>query len=139
NPTQIEALTMVCTQVLGHDVAIGIAASQGHFELNVYKPLIAGNVLDSITLLADAMRSFTTHCVAGIAVNAQRMRELLDRSLMLVPALTPHIGSARAARIAKHGHGRGLTLRGAALEGGGLSGEDFARWVRAEQMLGPSR
>ncbi|HEX6018973.1 MAG TPA: class II fumarate hydratase [Burkholderiaceae bacterium] len=139
NPTQIEALTMVCTQVIGHDVALSIAASQGQFELNVYKPLVAANLLDSLRLLADAMRSFGAHCVAGIEVNAKRMRELLDRSLMLVTALTPHIGYDRASAIAKHAHHHGLSLREAALAVGGLSGEDFDRWVRPEQMIGPPR
>jgi fumarate hydratase class II len=139
NPTQVEALTMVCTQVLGHDVALGIAASQGQFELNVYKPLIAGNLLDSMQLLGDAMRSFTLHCVAGIVVNAVRARELLDRSLMLVTALTPHIGYDRAATIAKHAHQHGLSLREAALTIGRLRAEDFDRWVDPAQMLGPSR
>ena len=139
NPTQVEALTMVCTQVIGHDVAIGIAASQGQFELNVYKPLIASNVLDSQRLLSDAMRSFTLNCVAGIVVNEARMRELLERSLMLVTALTPHIGYDRAALIAKHAHKNGLSLREAALSAGGVSAEDFERWVRPNQMLGPRR
>jgi len=139
NPTQVEALTMVCTQVIGHDVALSIAASQGQFELNVYKPLVAANLLDSARLLADAMRSFGAHCVAGIEVNAQRMRELLDRSLMLVTALTPHIGYDRASAIAKHAHHHGLSLREAALAVGGVSGEDFDRWVRPEQMLGERR
>ena len=139
NPTQVEALTMVCTQVIGHDVAIGIAASQGQFELNVYKPLIAGNLLDSMRLLGDAMRSFTAHCVAGIEVNESRMRELLERSLMLVTALAPHIGYDRAASIAKHAHKTGLTLREAALAVGGVRGEDFDHWVRPDQMLGPRR
>jgi len=92
NPTQIEALTMVCAQVMGHDAAIGFAASQGHFELNVYKPLIILNTLDSLRLLADIMRSFTRHCLLGLTANAARMDELLQRSLMLVTALTPHIG-----------------------------------------------
>jgi fumarate hydratase class II len=95
NPTQVEALTMVCAQVMGHDVAIGFAASQGQFELNVYKPLIALDVLDSLRLLADAMHSFTQHCVAGIAVNEARTCRLLQRSLMLVTALAPHIGYDR--------------------------------------------
>ncbi len=139
NPTQVEALTMVCTQVIGHDVALGIAASQGQFELNVYKPLIAGNVLDSLQLLSDAMRSFTQHCVAGIRVNSARTRELLERSLMLVTALTPHIGYDRAAMIAKHAHKNGLSLREAALTVGGLRAEDFDRWADPAQMLGPRR
>jgi fumarate hydratase class II len=139
NPTQVEALTMVCTQVLGHDVALSIAASQGQFELNVYKPLIAGNVLDSMQLLSDAMRSFNEHCVAGIRVNAARTRELLERSLMLVTALTPHIGYDRAAMIAKHAHKHGLSLREAALTVGGVGAEDFDRWADPLQMLGPRR
>jgi fumarate hydratase class II len=125
--------------VLGHDVALGIAASQGQFELNVYKPLIAANLLDSMRLLGDAMRSFTVHCVAGIVVNTQRMREMLERSLMLVTALTPHIGYDRAALIAKHAHKNGLSLRDAALGMGGLRAEDFDRWVDPVQMLGPHR
>jgi fumarate hydratase class II len=139
NPTQVEALTMVCTQVLGHDVAIGIAASQGQFELNVYKPLIAHDVLDSVQLLTDAMHSFSAHCVAGIVVNEARMRELLDRSLMLVTALTPHIGYDRAAKVAKHAHANALSLRDAALAVGGVSGADFDRWVDPAHMLAPDR
>jgi len=139
NPTQVEALTMVCTQVIGHDVALSIAASQGQFELNVYKPLIAGNVLDSVQLLSDAMRSFTEHCLSGITANAARTRELLDRSLMLVTALTPHIGYDRAAKIAKHAHKNGLSLREAAIAVGGVSATDFERWADPAQMLGPRR
>ncbi len=137
NPTQVEALTMVCTQVMGHDVAIGIAASQGHFELNVYKPLIAYDVLDSLRLLADAMLSFAAHCVEGIEVDRQRTEELLGRSLMLVTALAPHIGYDRAAQIAKHAHQQGLGLREAALAVGGLSAEQFEAWVDPRRMLGP--
>jgi fumarate hydratase class II len=139
NPTQVEALTMVCTQVLGHDVAVGIAASQGQFELNVYKPLIAHDVLDSVQLLTDAMHSFGVHCVAGITVNETRMRELLEQSLMLVTALTPHIGYDRAAKVAKHAHVHGLSLRDAALAVGGLSGADFDLWVDPARMLTPER
>ncbi len=137
NPTQVEALSMVCAQVMGHDVAIGVAASQGQFELNVYKPLIALDVLDSIRLLADAMASFAQHCVAGITVNEARTQELLERSLMLVTALVPHIGYDRAAAIAKHAHHHGLALREAAEAVGGITGEDFEAWVDARQMLGP--
>ena len=139
NPTQVEALTMVCAQVMGHDVAIGIAASQGHFELNVYKPLIAYDVLDSLSLLGDAMASFTTHCVEGIEVDAQRTTELLNRSLMLVTALAPHIGYDRAAQIAKHAHAQGCRLRESALGMGGVSADDFDRWVVPAQMVGPAR
>jgi fumarate hydratase class II len=137
NPTQVEALTMVCTQVMGHDTAIGFAASQGHFELNVYKPLIVFNVLDSTRLLADAMRSFGQHCVAGLQVDAARVKELLDSSLMLVTALAPHIGYDRAAQIAKHAHHQGTTLKGAALALGAVSAEQFDAWVDPHHMLGP--
>ena len=139
NPTQVEALTMVCTQVMGHDVALSIAASQGQFELNVYKPLIAHDVLDSVRLLTDAMTSFGTHCVAGIAVNAARTQALLEQSLMLVTALTPHIGYDRAAQVAKHAHAHGLSLREAAIAVGGVSAQDFERWVDPAKMLAPQR
>lgn len=137
NPTQVEALTMVCAQVMGHDVAVGIAASQGQFELNVYKPLIAHDVLDSLRLLGDAMASFSAHCIEGLAMNAARMDELLQRSLMLVTALAPHIGYDRAALIAKHAHRHGLGLRAAALAVGGVSGAEFDAWVDARAMIGP--
>ena len=137
NPTQVEALTMVCAQVMGHDAAIGFAASQGHFELNVYKPLIALNMLDSLRLLADAMRSFARHCVVGIRVNEARVEALLQGSLMLVTALAPHIGYDRAAQIAKHAHTHGSTLREAALALGAVSAEQFDTWVDARRMLGP--
>ncbi len=137
NPTQVEALTMVCAQVMGHDVAIGIAASQGHFELNVYKPLIAHDLLDSQHLLADAMASFAAHCVEGIEVDRQRTEELLGRSLMLVTALAPHIGYDRAASIAKHAHQNGLSLREAALAVGGVTAAQFDTWVDPRRMLAP--
>lgn len=137
NPTQVEALTMVCAQVMGHDAAIGFAASQGHFELNVYKPLIALDTLDSERLLADAMRSFTVHCVAGIRVNEARVEDLLQSSLMLVTALAPHIGYERAAHIAKQAHQNGSSLRETALALGGVRAEQFDTWVDARRMLGP--
>jgi fumarate hydratase class II len=137
NPTQIEALTMVCAQVMGHDAAIGFAASQGHFELNVYKPLIILDTLDSMRLLADAMHGFTRHCLAGLTANAARMEDLLQRSLMLVTALTPHIGYDRAARIAKYAHEHGSTLRAAALTLESISAEQFDAWVDPSRMLGP--
>jgi fumarate hydratase, class II len=137
NPTQVEALTMVCAQVIGHDVAVGMAASQGQFELNAFKPLIARNVLDSARLLADAMASFATHCVAGLEVDTARVHELLNRSLMLVTALTPHIGYDRAAKIARHAQASGLSLREAALAVGGISGAEFDAWVDPARMLGP--
>ena len=136
NPTQIEALTMVCAQVMGHDTAIGFAASQGQFELNVYKPLIALNVLDSISLLSDAMRSFAAHCVQGIAVDHARLDHYLQTSLMLVTALTPYIGYDRSARIAKHAHAHGTTLREAALAVGSITGAQFDAWVQPDAMLG---
>ena len=139
NPTQVEALTMVCTQVLGHDVSLSFAAAQGQFELNVYKPLIAHDALDSVRLLTDAMSSFTEHCVAGIRVNEARTQALLEQSLMLVTALTPHIGYDRAAQVAKHAHAHGLSLREAALAVGGVQAEDFDRWVDPAKMLAPRR
>ncbi len=139
NPTQVEALTMVCAQVMGHDVAIGIAASQGHFELNVYKPLLAYDVLDSLTLLGDAMASFAAHCVEGIEVDAQRTAALLNASLMLVTALSPHIGYDRAAQIAKHAHANGCSLRESALSEGGIGAADFDRWVDPAAMVWPGR
>ncbi len=138
NPTQVEALTMVCAQVMGHDVAIGFAASQGQFELNVYKPLIALNTLDSLRLLADAMRSFARHCVAGLVVNQARVDALLHSSLMLVTALAPHVGYDRAAQIAKHAQANHTTLREAALVLGAVTAEQFDAWVNPAQMLGPS-
>jgi len=138
NPTQVEALTMVCAQVMGHDAAIGFAASQGQFELNVYKPLIALDTLDSLRLLADAMSGFARHCVAGIAVRRSHVDELLQRSLMLVTALAPHIGYDRAAEVAKHAHANGTSLREAALALDAVSPEQFDLWVDPRRMLGPS-
>jgi fumarate hydratase class II len=137
NPTQIEALTMVCAQVMGHDAAIGFAASQGQFELNVYKPLIIFDTLDSLRLLTDTMQSFTRHCVTGITVNTAHVQALLQSSLMLVTALTPHLGYDRAAQIAKHAHTHGSTLRAAALALGAVSAEQFDAWVDVKHMLGP--
>ncbi len=139
NPTQVEALTMVCAQVMGHDAAIGFAASQGQFELNVYKPLIALDTLDSMHLLADAMRSFTRHCVAGLQVNEERVKQLVQGSLMLVTALTPHIGYARSAQIAQHAQAQGCTLREAALALGMVNADQFDAWVVPHLMLGPQR
>ncbi len=137
NPTQIEALTMVCAQVFGHDAAIGFAASQGHFQLNVYKPLIVLDTLDSLRLLADAMRSFAKHCVVGIVANEEKLQAALNSSLMLVTALAPHIGYDKAAHIAKTAHRDGSTLREAALRLGMVTAEQFDRWVDANQMLEP--
>ena len=137
NPTQVEALTMVCAQVLGHDVAVGIAASQGQFELNVYKPLIAYNLLDSLQLLTDAMASFRAHCVEGITVDTARAQALLAQSLMLVTALVPHIGYDRAAKIAQHAQSKGTTLREAALTVGAITPAEYDAWVDVRRMLGP--
>jgi fumarate hydratase class II len=136
NPTQVEALTMVCAQVMGHDVAISFAASHGQFELNVYKPLIALNTLDSLRLLADAMRSFSSHCVAGIVVNHARIDALVQSSLMLVTALAPHIGYDSAAAIAKYAQAHGTTLREAALALGTVTQAQFDAWVDAKNMVG---
>jgi fumarate hydratase class II len=138
NPTQSEALTMLCARVLGNDAALNIGAASGHFELNVYKPLIIDAFLQSARLLADGCRSFEEHCARGIEANEPRVRELLERSLMLVTALSPHIGYDRAAEIAKKAHHDGSTLREAALALGYVSGADFDRWVRPEAMTGPS-
>jgi len=139
NPTQCEALTMLCAQVMGNDVAIGIGGASGNFELNVFKPLIAHNVLQSIRLLADGIRSFDVHCVRGIEVDEARIADLLARSLMLVTALVPHIGYDKAAQIAKRAHHEGSSLREAALASAYVSGEDFDRWVVASDMVGPER
>jgi fumarate hydratase, class II len=136
NPTQIEALCMVCAQVMGHDAAITFAASQGQFELNVYKPLIALNTLDSIRLLSDAMRSFNQHCVTGVSVNSARIASLLQGSLMLVTALTPHIGYDRAAAVAHYAHEHNTTLREAAVALNAVTPEQFDLWVDARLMLG---
>ena len=138
NPTQIEALTMVCAQVMGHDATIGFAASQGHFELNVYKPLIILNTLDSMCLLSDAMASFTRHCLLGIQVNETRVEQLLQGSLMLVTALTPHIGYDKAAQIAKHAYTHNTSLREAALALAMVTSEQFDAWVDPHHMLGVS-
>lgn len=136
NPTQSEALCMACAQVLGNDVTINIGGASGNFQLNVYKPLIAHCFLQSARLLADGADSFREHCAAGIEPDVARMAHLVERSLMLVTALTPHLGYDAAAKIAHHAHHAGLSLREAALELGLLSEQDFDRWVRAEDMLG---
>ena len=137
NPTQAEALTMVCCQVMGNHVTITIAGSQGHLELNVFKPVIIFNLLQSIRLLADGAVSFTDNCVAGIRANEDRINRLLGESLMLVTALNPHIGYDSAAKIAKHAHAKGLTLKQSAIELGLVTSEEFDLWVRPENMLGP--
>ncbi len=137
NPTQCEALTMVCCRVFGNDTTIAVAASQGHFELNTYKPVIIDAALQSIRLLADAAVSFTDYCVAGIRANEPRIREATERSLMLVTALTPRIGYDKAAQIAKAAHANGTTLREEAVRLGFVSGEEFDRLVRPARMTRP--
>ena len=139
NPTQAEALTMVCVQIYGLDAAIAFAASQGNFQLNVFKPLIALDLLTQIRLLGDAARSFADHCLAGTEPDAARITELLNDSLMLVTALTPVIGYDKAAEIAKRAHASGGTLRETALELGYISAEQFDAIVRPDQMIGPTR
>jgi fumarate hydratase class II len=135
NPTQVEALCMVCAQVMGHDVAVGIASAQGQLELNVYKPLIALDVLDSIRLLGDAMHSFDLHCVAGLEPDPAQLALNLERSLMLVTALSPHIGYEQAAQIAKLAQQQGISLREAALAHGSVTAEQFDAWVNPRAML----
>jgi fumarate hydratase class II len=137
NPTQCEAMTMVCTRVFGNDTTIAVAASQGHFELNVFKPVIAYAALQSIRLLADVSNSFTDHCVAGIKANVPRIRDLMQNSLMLVTALAPQIGYDKAAQIAKTAHKNGTTLREEAIRLGFVTGGEFDRLVRPAQMTHP--
>jgi fumarate hydratase class II len=135
NPTQAEALTMVCARVMGNDVAINIGGASGNFELNVFKPLIADAFLQSARLLTDATHSFCSHCAVGIEPRRERIAELLERSLMLVTALAPHIGYDKAAQIAKHAHRAGISLRESALVLGLVDGADFDRWVQPEKMV----
>lgn len=139
NPTQCEALTMVAVQVYGNDHAVAFAASQGNFQLNVYKPVMLHNVLESIRLLSDACRTFDTHCAQGIEPNHERLREHLDNSLMLVTALNPHIGYEKAAEIALKAYREKTSLKAAALALNYVSEADFERWVRPEDMLGPHK
>jgi fumarate hydratase class II len=137
NPTQSEALTMVCCQVFGNQTTVTVAGSQGHFELNVYKPVLAYCMLQSIRLLGDAAASFTDNCVTGIRANEPRIRELMQRSLMLVTALAPRIGYDKAAQVAKAAHANGTTLREEAVRLGFVSGAEFDRLVRPEKMTCP--
>ena len=136
NPTQIEALTMVCAQIMGNDAAIGVGAMLGQFELNVFKPLIISNFLQSARLLGDACVSIDAHCVSGIHPNVKKISEHLNNSLMLVTALNTHIGYANAAKIAKKAYAEDLTLREAALATGLASSEDFDKWVDPKKMIG---
>jgi fumarate hydratase, class II len=137
NPTQCEAATMVCCQVFGNNTTVTVAASQGNFELNVYKPVIAFAILQSIRLLADVAISFADNCVSGIRADQARIRALMQRSLMLVTALAPHIGYQRAAEIAKAAHAAGTTLREEAIRLGYVSAAEFDRIVRPGKMIRP--
>ncbi|KTW32050.1 fumarate hydratase, mitochondrial [Pneumocystis jirovecii RU7] len=138
NPTQNEALTMVCAQVMGNHTAISIGGSNGQFELNVFKPMLIANLLKSIRLLTDASRSFTKNCIIGIKANESRINELMNKSLMLVTALNPYIGYDKATKIAKTAHKEGITLKEAALKLGLLTEQQFETWVDPRKMLGPS-
>ncbi|MCR4336384.1 MAG: class II fumarate hydratase [Candidatus Omnitrophica bacterium] len=138
NPTQCEAMTMVCTQVFGNDVTVTVAGANGNFELNVYKPVIVYNILQSIRLLADACQSFTTHCIQDLSANLESIQNHLQNSLMLVTALNPHIGYDKAAKVAKKAHAENKTLKDAAVELGFLKPEEFDRFVRPEKMIAPT-
>ena len=137
NPTQSEAVTMVCCQVIGNGTTVAVAGSQGHFELNVFKPVMAYALMQSVRLLADASRSFTDNCVVGIKANKERIKQLLDNSLMLVTALTPKIGYDKAAQVAKTAHKNGTTLREEAVKLGFVTEKEFDELVRPEKMIGP--
>lgn len=137
NPTQCEAITMVAAQVMGNHVAVTVGGSNGHFELNVFKPMMVRNVLQSVRLIGDSCMSFTNNCVTGIVANRERIDKLMKESLMLVTALNPHIGYDNAAKIAKKAHAEGTTLKEAAVELSILSEEEFDQWVKPSEMLGP--
>jgi fumarate hydratase class II len=139
NPTQVEALTQVCAQVFGNQATIQFADSQGQFELNVYRPAMAFNFLQSVRLLADAVESFTEHLLKGLQPRLNNIERGVERSLMLVTALAPTIGYDKAAKIAKAAHEQGTTLREAAIASGWVGAEDYDRIVRPEKMLGPDR
>jgi fumarate hydratase, class II len=139
NPTQAEALTMVCAQVIGNHVTVTVAGSTGHFELNVFKPVMIYNLLQSATLIGDACESFRTNCIEGIEADVDRITQLMHESLMLVTALNPHIGYDNAAKVAKKAYAENTTLKAAAIELGLLTEQQFAEWVRPEDMLGPRR
>jgi fumarate hydratase class II len=137
NPTQCEAMTMLCAQVMGNDVAISIGGASGNFELNVFKPLMIHNFLQSVRLLTDGCRSFREFCVEGLVANKDQIQKHLQESLMLVTALNPHVGYDHAAKIAKNAHKKGITLKASAIELGLVKAEDFDKWVRPEDMIGP--
>jgi len=134
NPTQAEALTMVCAQVIGNDVAVSVAGTQGHYELNVFKPIMANNVLQSARLLGDACVSFNDHCAEGIEPNHTKIKELLNNSLMLVTALNTKIGYYKAAAIANTAHKNGTTLKEEAIRLGHVTAEEYEQWVKPEEM-----
>ena len=136
NPTQCEALTMVCAQVMGNDMAVSVAGSQGHYELNVFKPMMAKNILESARLIGDASVSFAENCVDGIVANKARINELVDNSLMLVTALNTKIGYYKSAEIANKAHIEGTTLKAAALSLGYLTEEEYVAWVVPSDMTG---
>ena len=136
NPTQCEALTMVCAQVMGNDVAISIGGMQGHYELNVFKPVMAANLLQSAQLIGDACVSFDLHCAQGITPNNEVIKRLLDNSLMLVTALNTKIGYYKAAEIANTAHKNGTTLKEEAVNLGYLTADEFDAWVKPEDMVG---
>lgn len=139
NPTQCEAMTMVAVQVFGNDLAVSMANTQGHFQLNVYKPVILHNLLESIELVTDACRSFDLYCARGLEPNLDRIRQHVEESLMLVTALNPHIGYENAAAIALKAHREGLSLRDAAIGSGLVTGEQFEQWVNPAVMANPHR
>jgi len=138
NPTQCEAITMCCAQVMGNNTAVSVGGSNGHFELNVFKPMIIKNVLHSIALLGDSCESFNLNCVEGIVANKEQINKIVNESLMLVTALNPHIGYDKAAFIAKTAHKEGTTLKASALKSGHVTEEQYDKWVVADQMLGPT-
>ncbi len=137
NPTQCEMLTMVAVQVMGNDTTVGIASSQGNFELNVFKPVILHNTLQSIYLLADGMQTFNDNCAVGIEPIEENINNYLNQSLMLVTALNPHIGYEKAAQIAKKAHKEGLTLKESAIQSGHVTEEQFEEWIKPEDMVDP--
>ena len=137
NPTQSEAITMVAAQIIGNHMAITISGSNGHFELNVFKPVIIYNFLQSVQLLGDAARSFADRCVSGITANEDRINDLMEQSLMLVTALNPHIGYDNAAKVAKKAFSEGITLKESAIKLELLSSEEYDEWVRPETMIKP--
>ena len=139
NPTQCEAMTMVCAQIMGNDLTISIAGASGNFELNVYRPVIAYNIIQSIRLLNDACDSFRENCVDGITANEEKIKTNLYNSLMLVTALNPHIGYDKAAEVAKKAHENNTSLRDAIIDLGYMSGEDFDELVDPEKMIKPSK